>query len=401
MSLAKLLIIVCVLGLTACGKESPRELVKPSSIASIEAVPTRSDTHEANEDGGAGGYGQGDPLPGIVADATETKKRSDTLSPGRAVRYLLTWAKQNFALSKKLGWKEAVTCVDGAVLTMIPDESAGYSYGLLFTPKRDRKFVMVYSPTGLSSVKARPAPKYSKMLVFEKFCGVSRLPDPIKLEGNDNRPELLVGYFAADTLAQLPTKDGKANGVLVDESELDLEGPWELWLDVLNLPKDAAELATRNKELIQRKITEFRPSDAHNITGHGTSDAGTNYFWVWASNQLTLNDLKVSPNETSIGAVMKDADPERGKRVCFTGSVIQISKARYVAVMESYEGLIMSSGWKVVRFYSFGSTASIAEGSHTKFCGVVMGQFHYNNSGGGQSHAISVVGMFDIPENRK
>ncbi len=40
------------------------------------------------------------------------------------------------------------------------------------------------------------------------------------------------------------------------------------------------------------------------------------------------------------------------------------------------------------------------ERSQERFCGVVTGLFDYANSGGGTGHAVAIVGLFDIAENR-
>ena len=42
-----------------------------------------------------------------------------------------------------------------------------------------------------------------------------------------------------------------------------------------------------------------------------------------------------------------------------------------------------------------------AQHEPARFCGIATGRDTYANTGGGTTHAVRVVGMFDLPENRK
>ena len=111
-------------------------------------------------------------------------------------------------------------------------------------------------------------------------------------------------------------------------------------------------------------------------------------------------DVVVAPDETSFAKVQKDADDERGKRLCVGGSVIQIAVAK-TSFGKFYEGLLMTPAQNIFRFTAVGSSGSLVERSAARVCGVVTGKYDYSNSGGGKGHAVNVVGMFDLPENRK
>lgn len=50
---------------------------------------------------------------------------------------------------------------------------------------------------------------------------------------------------------------------------------------------------------------------------------------------------------------------------------------------------------------SAGSTATLVQQSRARLCGVVIGTYDYSNSAGGKGHAVSLVGMFDLAENRE
>jgi hypothetical protein len=130
---------------------------------------------------------------------------------------------------------------------------------------------------------------------------------------------------------------------------------------------------------------------------------------LWAANHLQWTDVAVPKNETSFALVRKDPDANRGKRMCVSGTIIQIEKEKAgspdgdVAHLVStlWTGLLLSGNKNIVSFIAAGSTGELVEDSNARFCGVVIGTYDYANSGGGEGHAVSLVGMFDLPENRK
>ncbi len=60
----------------------------------------------------------------------------------------------------------------------------------------------------------------------------------------------------------------------------------------------------------------------------------------------------------------------------------------------------MSNGGNIYRFLAAGSSGTLVPQSYGRFCGVVTGTYDYSNSGGGTGHAVEMVGMFDLPENK-
>jgi len=66
-----------------------------------------------------------------------------------------------------------------------------------------------------------------------------------------------------------------------------------------------------------------------------------------------------------------------------------------------FNGGIMTSSYNIVRFYAVRSTSKINEDSVARFCGIITGTQSYSNNGGGTTHALLTVGMFDIPENHE
>ncbi len=118
---------------------------------------------------------------------------------------------------------------------------------------------------------------------------------------------------------------------------------------------------------------------------------------MWAALHMKWADVGVAKNETSTAKLMKDSDANRGKRMCVSGSIIQIAKQRGAPI---YAGLLNGFyGAGIAHFFAVGDTGDLVENSETRFCGVATGRYVYGNSGGGTSHAISLVGMFDLPEN--
>jgi hypothetical protein len=122
-------------------------------------------------------------------------------------------------------------------------------------------------------------------------------------------------------------------------------------------------------------------------------------FAIWADANLTWKDLGALPFMKSTATFKKDPDLERAKYFCFRSSIIQI--ARVPGKYPIYSGLMGGRGRDdVVDFLAVHSTGELVEKSQARFCGIVTGKHSYRNSGGGSTHAIQLVGMFDLPENR-
>lgn len=121
---------------------------------------------------------------------------------------------------------------------------------------------------------------------------------------------------------------------------------------------------------------------------------------IWANKYMTLWMVKVQQNETSFAKVMKDSDAEKGKLLCVRGRIVEIFVEHYNNVGKLAEGSLMTGSGDVYRFIAVQSTGDLVERNTATFCGVVTGRESYANAGGGTTHGISMVGVFDIPENR-
>jgi hypothetical protein len=132
----------------------------------------------------------------------------------------------------------------------------------------------------------------------------------------------------------------------------------------------------------------------------GESSPGTSMLALWSTQSLQWPDVDVQKDETSYALTMKDPDEARGKRLCLAGPIVQIAKDG-VGKLRYFSGLMQSAREDLFRFSAVKSTGELVEGDSARFCGVVIGTFDYRNSAGGTGHAVNIVGMFDLPDNRK
>lgn len=126
---------------------------------------------------------------------------------------------------------------------------------------------------------------------------------------------------------------------------------------------------------------------------------GAVFLAFWAVDRLKLNELQSVP-KTKYSLVMKDSDEQRGRLICTSGRIIEIASEK-VEGKKLYSGGMYDDAGKIYRFLVVKSTGELVAQSYAKLCGVVIGRQSYQNSIGGVAHAIFLVGMFDLPENRK
>lgn len=134
-------------------------------------------------------------------------------------------------------------------------------------------------------------------------------------------------------------------------------------------------------------------------TFDGKVDQGTAFLALWSIKHLAWTNVAVAKNETTFAEARKDSDAARGKRVCVNGTVIEISVEK-TEDGKVFNGTLLTSAADLYRFYVVRSTGTLVAQSSGRLCGFVTGKFDYPNSAGGTGHAIKVVGMFDLPENR-
>jgi hypothetical protein len=118
---------------------------------------------------------------------------------------------------------------------------------------------------------------------------------------------------------------------------------------------------------------------------------------VWAQTHLKLSDVNVSKDETSFALVRQSPGAERGKRLCTKGTIMEMEAEQTRWGITNHGAL--SDGKNPVYFIAVGSTGTLSRGSSARFCGIAAGKYD-STSNSGLAHAIQVVGMFDLPENR-
>jgi hypothetical protein len=127
-------------------------------------------------------------------------------------------------------------------------------------------------------------------------------------------------------------------------------------------------------------------------------DDGAVLLAAWGAEKMRWGDVAVARNETSLKLTLKDSDEARGKRMCASGRLVEIEKVSDDPKIFG-GGLLVGYG-DVYRFLAVGSTGELVGQSRARLCGVVIGQYAYANTGGGQTKAVMLVGMFDLPENK-
>lgn len=134
-------------------------------------------------------------------------------------------------------------------------------------------------------------------------------------------------------------------------------------------------------------------------TSNGEISKGGAFLALWSDRNLKWSELQEVP-AGKFALVMKDSETQRGKRICTSGTVIEISVDATVPGKKIYIGGMYDDSGSLYRFVAVRSTGEIVAQSRAKFCGIITGQQHYPNSVGGVAHSVHLVGMFDLPENK-
>ena len=149
---------------------------------------------------------------------------------------------------------------------------------------------------------------------------------------------------------------------------------------------------------VEESLPLCKPSMGSATLGNWSS--GHKLFALWAvenSTNLSWNDFNVATNETTIGLIRKNPEKESGKKICVTGKIVQINETK----ANLSQGLFITGDRVIYSFAGIKSSGDLTEDSVSKFCGYVTGTYDYSNSVGGVGHAISIVGMWSVPDNLK
>jgi hypothetical protein len=119
----------------------------------------------------------------------------------------------------------------------------------------------------------------------------------------------------------------------------------------------------------------------------------------WSQHSDRWTELMAMP-DTRRADILKDPDFYRGRRICMTGTVVQIFRDKTAGSPAPIYLGVMSHGYaNFVRFLAVQSTHGVVEDTAARFCGIAIGTQSYPNVSGGTTIAVQVVGEFDIPAN--
>ena len=127
---------------------------------------------------------------------------------------------------------------------------------------------------------------------------------------------------------------------------------------------------------------------------------GTTLLARWASKKMKLADVALAKDETTFDAIAKDIGPERGKRMCVKGPIAKIDVA-HTDGGDVGNGSLLGGAKHVVYFKAVGDRGGLAAKKGARFCGVVTGKYDYKNASKETSHAVAMVGMFDLAASKK
>lgn len=144
-------------------------------------------------------------------------------------------------------------------------------------------------------------------------------------------------------------------------------------------------------------VRQYKSRMGDEYTGDKMPEGARLLGW-WAMKHLRWWDFSELP-KTKFALALKDPEEERGKVLCDTGLVFEILVER-IPDMGKIAHVGVTTRGDVYQFVAVGDTGKIVEGSKATFCGVLVGKWDYPNSGGGTTHALRLVGMFDLPANR-
>ena len=158
--------------------------------------------------------------------------------------------------------------------------------------------------------------------------------------------------------------------------------------------KGAEQLLSKNT--LPEAIEMIKPTMSDEFNAFPAA-AGVVAFWM-ENKHTKIGDIRVLDSSTR-GKILKDSFNERGKRLCVSGTIVEIQVDRSGGFPAYHAGLA-SNYTDFTRVLAVGSTGELVANSSATFCGVVIGKIGFNNAVGGTTNAPYLVGMFDLPENK-
>ena len=130
--------------------------------------------------------------------------------------------------------------------------------------------------------------------------------------------------------------------------------------------------------------------------GGKASREGTALLASWADQYLAWETIDLPKPETTLSLAARDLQPERGKRLCESGEITEIFDEG-----KAYTGLLLKQRFEVIAFIAVRSVGKLEAKRRARFCGVVTGRHASAGPEAGSAQAVQVIGMFDVPENKK
>jgi hypothetical protein len=130
--------------------------------------------------------------------------------------------------------------------------------------------------------------------------------------------------------------------------------------------------------------------------GGKASREGTALLAEWADQYLAWETIDLPTPETTLSLAARDLQPERGKRLCETGEIKEIFDEGKV-----FTGLLYKTRFEIIGFIAVRSVGKLEQKRRARFCGVVTGRHSSAGPEAGSVQAVQVIGMFDVPENKK
>jgi hypothetical protein len=133
-------------------------------------------------------------------------------------------------------------------------------------------------------------------------------------------------------------------------------------------------------------------------------ESGVRRFTWWSARNLTWEDAAPVRNETAHNLALKDPRGALGKRLCVTGRIGDLH-ARYYGkgkdYLTTFIGWIVASDGKAYGFTGVRASDPLVTNDTGRFCGFVVGTSTVRTGKRSQRTQVDLVGMFDVPLNRK
>ena len=140
--------------------------------------------------------------------------------------------------------------------------------------------------------------------------------------------------------------------------------------------------------------------DAFKARGELPSEAA-HFLVLWAAPRTRFDDYSVAKDETTFALVQRDPDGERGKRLCRPVRVRSISAIGKPSERDRWHLADVGALEGEYRLFAVGGVGALVAESAARFCGRVLGESTFEDAAHKEHAQVDVIGMFDLPENRK